>query len=54
LIGAKSISVIHNLHNKIVITLNKAGEEGKAFYTALLYTFEPIQDGAFISSVKFG
>ncbi|MGP8051163.1 MAG: hypothetical protein ACLPYB_11200 [Desulfobaccales bacterium] len=44
---------IHKLHNELVLNLDKFGEEGKDFGSALLYAFEPIEDRGLISEIKY-
>ncbi|MGO9176880.1 MAG: hypothetical protein ACLQED_12200 [Desulfobaccales bacterium] len=44
---------IHKLHNELVLSLDKFGEEGKDFGSALLYAFEPIEDKGLIFKIKY-
>lgn len=44
---------IHQLHNEIVHNLDKMGEEGKDFGSALSYTFDPMKDKGFISDIVY-
>jgi hypothetical protein len=44
---------IHNLHNELVLSLDRFGEEGKEFGSALLYAFEPIEDNGLIAEIKY-
>ncbi|MGB8874264.1 MAG: hypothetical protein WCB64_08785 [Desulfobaccales bacterium] len=44
---------IHKLHNELVVSLDKFGEEGKDFGSALLYAFEPMEDKGLISEIKY-
>jgi hypothetical protein len=44
---------IHKLHNEIVYKLDKMGEEGKDFGSALFCAFEPMHDNGFISDIKY-
>lgn len=46
-------SQIHKLHNELVLSLDKLGEQGKDFGSALLCAFEPIEDKGLISEIKY-
>jgi hypothetical protein len=46
-------AVIHKLHKKIVFALDKMGEEGKDFGSALFYTFEPMHNKGLILDIKY-
>ncbi len=44
---------IHRLHNEVVYGLDKMGEEGNDFGSALSHVLNPIEDKGLISEIKY-